>query len=88
MSPKSPFGCSTSVRLQVLRFLAQVGELVLVAAAALEFARVGEQQPRLAEEVERDVGEPEVLLERGRMADPFAEPLPEHEARVGEREST
>ena len=43
-----------------------------------------EQEPRLPEQVERDVGEPEVLLERRRVPDPFAEPLREHEVRVGE----
>jgi hypothetical protein len=38
----------------------------------------------MAEEVERHVGEAEVLLERRRVADPFAEALREHEVRVRE----
>ncbi len=71
-------------QVEVLRFLAQVCELVLAAAAALELPGMREQQPRLPEQVERHVGEPEVLLERRRVPDPFAEPLREHEVRVGE----
>ena len=45
-----------------------------------------EQQARLPEQVERHIREPEVFLERGRMPDPFAEPLREHEIRVREPE--
>ena len=73
-------------QVQVFGFLAQVRELVLAAATALERAGMREQQARLPEQVERHIREPEVFLERRSMADPFAEPLREHEVRVREPE--
>ena len=55
--------------------VAQVGQRVLVAAGALQLARVGQQQPGRAELVERDVGQRDVLLHLGRARRPLAEPL-------------
>ena len=64
--------------------VAQEGQLVLVAAAALELAGVGQQQARLADQIEREVGEPQVLFERRRVPDPFAEALAEHQRGIAE----
>ena len=75
---------------QVAEFaaVAEVRELVLAAArrrvARLDLAGVREPQPRLAEQVEPDVGRGDVLLEHRALADPLAQPLGEHEAVVGE----
>ena len=71
-------------RIQVFALLAQERDFVLAAAAALDLTRIGEEQPRLADEIQRNVGEPQILLERRRMADPFAEPLSEHQAEIAE----
>jgi hypothetical protein len=68
----------------VLVLVAEIGQRILVAAAPLDFAGVRQQQARLADQVEREVGETEVLFERRRVPDPFAETLTEHEARVAE----
>ena len=68
--------------------VAQERELVLAAALAgvarLDLARVAQPQARLAEEVEADVGERDVLLQHRPVADPFAEALREHEVRVAQ----
>ncbi len=82
--PKSPFGCSANIGVQILAVLAQKGDLILAAAAALDFTRIGQQQPRLADQIERDIGQAQILFERGRMSHPFAQPLPEHQAQVAE----
>ena len=70
--------------------VAQVRQLILAASrlavARLDLARVGEPQPRLAEQVETDIGRRDVLLEHRAFADPFAEPLREYEVVVAEPE--
>jgi len=71
-------------QVEKLRRIAQKGKRVLVTPAALELPGVGEQQPRLPDQIERQVGEPQVLLQRRRVTDPLAQALPEHEARVSE----
>ena len=60
--------------------VAQKGELVVVAALAFDLA--GEVQPelRLADQVERDVGERDVFLQRRRMPAPFGQAMPEDQA--------
>ena len=60
------------------------GERVAVAALVLAFAGCAEQVGRLTDQVERQVGETEVDLERGRVAAPFAEALAEHQSIVAE----
>src|ERR1700686_340756 len=67
-----------------LRRITQKGQRVLVTPAALDLARVGEQQPRLPDQVQGEVGERQILLERRRLAGPLAEALPEYETRVTE----
>ena len=84
VSAKSPFGCSASVGFKYSPLLAQERDLVLAAAASLDLAGICEQQPRLTDQVESDVGEPEILLERGRMTHPLAQPLAEHEGQIAE----
>ena len=64
--------------------IAQVRERIFVAPRALDLPGIGEQQARLADEVQREVGEAEVLLEGRRVADPLPEPLSEHQARIRE----
>jgi len=67
-----------------LRRIAHERERILIAPTALELTGVGEQQPRLPDEIEREVGERQVLLERGCMADPLREALAQHERGVRE----
>src|SRR6185437_4206758 len=75
---------------QVAEFtrIAQKGELVLAApcsvATRFDFARVGEPEPRLAEEIEPDVGRRDVLLQHRPVADPFAQALREEQIAVGQ----
>ena len=61
------------------RRVAQKRELIFVAAgdrvARLDFARVREPLPRLAEEVERDVGLRNILFEYRSMSDPLTQAL-------------
>ena len=84
VSPKSPFGCSTSVGIEILALLAEKGEIVLRAAPALRLARIAQQQAGLSDEIERHVREPQILLEHGSMSDPLPEPLPENQAEIAE----
>ena len=58
-----------------LALVAPVGQVVLTAAVSLEQTGVGEQRAGLAELVEADVGEGDVLLELRRAADPPPQPL-------------
>ncbi len=55
-----------------------------VAPGALELAGTGEQAASLAEQVERQVEQRDVLLELRRACCPLAQPLPEHEPVVAE----
>ena len=86
VSAKLPFGCSTSSRLRnsppSRRNASWSSSRPVRRIARLDLARVGEPQARLAEQVEPDVGERQVLLEDRPFADPRAEPLREHERRV------
>ncbi len=59
--------------------LAQVRQLVLVADH-------GQQDPGLAEQVEGDVGEGDLLLQDGGVSGPFAEAVGEDQRVVAERE--
>ncbi len=62
-----------------LRRIAQEGERILVAAAALELPGVAEQQPRLPDQIEREVGErpdPPRAPARGRSTRPGAARAP------------
>ena len=54
------------------------------AEAGFDFAGIGEPQPRLAEEVEADVGLRDVLFEHRPVAHRFAQALREDERRVAE----
>jgi len=76
--PKSQYG------VQVLAMLAQKGDVILSASPAFDLARITQQQPRLTDQVESDIRQAQILFERRRMAHPFAEPLPEHQAQVTE----
>ena len=75
MTPKSRLRALDQPDVAELAVVAQVGQVVLGAAGALDRAGVGEQRARLAELVERDVGQRDVLLELRRAADPLAQPL-------------
>ena len=59
--------------------LAQIRQLVLVADE-------GEQHPGLAEQVQGDVGEGDLLLQDGRVARPLPQPVGEHQRVVAEGE--
>ena len=60
------------------------GELVGVAARAFKFAGVAQQERRLAQEVEAEVGQRQVDLQRRGVTAPFAEPLAEDQGVVAE----
>jgi hypothetical protein len=64
--------------------VAQEGERIFVAAAPFDLAGQREQQPRLADEVERDVGERDVLLDHRAVAAPLRQPLAEDQRGVGD----
>ena len=74
---KSPLGCSTSR--QFLKSSTSRWK-----ASRSPSPRFAEQMGRLADEVEREVGEAEVDFEHRRMAAPFAEPLAEDQRVVAE----
>jgi hypothetical protein len=65
-----------------LGLVAQERELVLVAPPAFQSAGMREQQARLADQVQRDVRQRDVLLDHGPVAAPLGEPLPEDERRI------
>ncbi len=67
-----------------LRRITQKSQRVLITPPALELPGIGEQQPRLPDQIERKVGEPQVLLQGRRVTDPLAQALSQHEARVSE----
>ena len=76
MRPKSPVAQLGERHVAERAVVAEVGEHVLVAASALlDGAGAGEQHPGLAEEVERDVGERDLLLELRGLAHPAREAL-------------
>ena len=52
--------------------------------ARLDLAGVGEPQPRLAQQIEPDVGEGDVLLQHRPVPDPFAQSLREDQVAVAE----
>ena len=80
-----PFGCSASVRLRYSSLVAKIGQRVLIAAAAPRAspAYVSSRRAWPIRSSER-LASAEVLFERGRVADPLAETLTEHEARIAE----
>ena len=63
---------------------AQVGKRVLVAAAALHLAGQRQPQPRLADQVERNVGRGDVFFEGRRVPEPLRQPLAEDQRVVTE----
>ncbi len=67
--------------------LAAHREIVFRAPFLLDLSCVSKQQARLSDEIERDVRQSKVFLERWRVAYPFAQPLAQHEARVGETQN-
>ena len=69
---------------EVVTFLAQEGELVLVVPLPIELPGVREQRARLTQQVQREVGEGDVLLENGAVAAPFTQALGMDQAGVGQ----
>ena len=67
--------------------IAEEGERVFAASSCfetrLDFAGIGKPQPRLAEQIQSNVGERDILFEHRPVADPLAEPLREHQIAVG-----
>ena len=66
--------------------VAEIRERVLVATLPFHLAGELEQQRRLADQVERDVGERDVLLEDRPVAAPLRQPMAEHQPVVAEAE--
>jgi hypothetical protein len=64
----------------------QVGEVVLAAAGAVDRARVGEQGASLAQQVEGDVGQGDVLFDGGRLGRPLTQPVRADQRIVAEAE--
>ena len=67
----------------VLPDVTQVCELVLVILLAFDLGGIGVELARLADEVERDVGERHVLFQHRRMPAPFRQPVTEDQRIVG-----
>src|SRR5690606_33138417 len=72
-----------------VRRVAKIGERVLVASrlsgvAALDLPGIGVGGSRLADQVEREIAEREILLEHRRVADPFRYAMTEDQRVIGE----
>ena len=68
----------------VVHRLAEIRERILVASLAFDLAREPQEHRRLADQVERDVRERDVLLEDRTVTAPFGQPVAEHQAVVAE----
>ena len=86
MLAKSPFSLLDKQQVRVGMFVAQVGKRILVASVAFDLARIGVEQPRLADEIERQVGKRYVLFQHRRLARPFRQAMPEDQRIVGKSE--
>ena len=64
--------------------VAQISERILVASFALDLARIGVKGASLADQVERDIGERQLLLEHRRVAAPFGQAMAVDQRRIGE----
>ena len=84
VNAKSPFGSSTIRHVAELDRVAEVRQRVLVAPLPFDLAGALQEQRRLADEVERDVGERDVLLEDRRVPAPLGQPVAQHEPVVAE----
>ena len=62
--------------------IAQIGEIVGAVAPALDLAGKTEPELRLADQVERDIGNGDIFFQHRRMAAPFGNPVAEDEAIV------
>jgi hypothetical protein len=63
--------------------VAQIGEIVLAAPGILHHGRVLVERARLPDIVERQIGERDVLLQRGRVPAPFRQAMADDERIVG-----
>ncbi len=85
VTAKSPRGSSTSVQVAVVALVAQEGELVFVVAAGpSSSAGAREHRARLADQVERHVGQRDVFFEHRRVAAPLGQALGEDQAGVAD----
>src|SRR4029077_8367539 len=66
--------------------IAQISESVLALPLAFDFARIGVKSASLADEIEREIGERQLLFEHRRMPAPFGKAMPVDERRVGKPE--
>ncbi len=71
-------------RVQIFAMLPQEGELILVAAPTFDLSGVAQEKPGLADEVERQVGQSQVLFECRGVPHPFAQPLTEHQGEIAQ----
>ena len=83
-----PVGLFDEQQVAELAAIAQERELVLAPArrrvACLDFLCVREPHPALPQQVQPDVGERDVLLQRRTLADPLAEALRKNDPVVGQ----
>ena len=75
--PKSPLGCSTRRRFRKSQTVAQEGEVVGAPLLPLDLGGKSQPHLRLADQVERGVGQRDVLLQHGGVAAPLADPVAE-----------
>jgi hypothetical protein len=61
---------------------AQKRELILVSSRGFQAARVGQEEPRLADQIERNVGERELFLENRCVSAPLGQALSEDERAI------
>ena len=70
-------------QIAVLPDVAQIGELVLVVALALDLGGIAIEFAGLAEQIEAHIGERHVLFQHRRMAAPFRQPMAQDQRVVG-----
>ena len=66
------------------RRIAQIGQRILVAALAFERTGIVVKPPRLADQIEPDIGERQLLFEQRRMSAPFRQPVAEDQRVVSQ----
>ena len=62
--------------------VAQHGKVIRAAALAFNLSRKAQPHLRLPDEVQRDIGQRDIFLQRRRVAAPFADPVAQHEGVV------
>jgi hypothetical protein len=84
--PEIAIGLLDQKVIQVFMFVAQHGQGILIRLLTGQGSDVLEDESRLANEIERNIGHGDVLLEDGTVAAPLPQSLAKDEGAVGEME--